>query len=116
MTIKYFCTQLIFECFFLFYLPKSYIKMYKINYHPWVILIYTSGMLDTKQPCELPKTTKYNWNQFKDENYYGNDWVSSCVKQFDNIKDIFASSFLYKSMRFLIKTTKGYLFYVKIFC
>ncbi len=66
-------------------------------------------MLDTKQLCELPKTTKYNWNQFKHDNYYGTDWVSSYVEQFDNIKDVFASAFLYKSLRFLIETRKGFL-------
>lgn len=59
--------------------------MYKRNYHPMIILLYASGMLDTKQIRELPKTTKYNWNQFSHENYYGTDWVSSYVEQFDNI-------------------------------
>ncbi|WP_439131431.1 hypothetical protein [Polaribacter sp.] len=83
--------------------------MYKRNYHPLIILLYASGMLDTKQLCELPKTTKYNWNQFKHQNYYGNEWVSSYIKQFDDIKDVFASAFLYKSLRFLVETRKGYL-------
>jgi transposase InsO family protein len=66
-------------------------------------------MLDVRQIRELPKTTKYNWNQFKHENYYGTDWVSSYINQFDNIKDVFASVFLYKSLRFLVETRKGYL-------
>jgi len=83
--------------------------MYKRNYHPLIILLYASGMLGTKQLSELPKTTKHNWNQFKHQNYYGNEWVSSYVEQFDNIKDVFASAFLYKSLRFLIETRKGYL-------
>ncbi|WP_339883497.1 hypothetical protein [Polaribacter vadi] len=83
--------------------------MYKRNYHPLVVLLYTSGMLDMRQIGELPKTTKYNWNQFKHENYYGTDWVSSYINQFEDIKTVFASAFLYKSLRFLIETRKGYL-------
>jgi DNA-binding transcriptional regulator GbsR (MarR family) len=66
-------------------------------------------MLDIKQLQELPKTTKHNWNQFKHENYYGNEWAESYINQFDNIKEVFASAFLYKSIRFLIETRKGYL-------
>jgi transposase InsO family protein len=83
--------------------------MYKRNYHPLVILLYTSGMLDVRQISELPKTTKYNWNQFKHENYYGNDWAKNYINQFEDIKAVFASAFLYKSLRFLIETRKGYL-------
>ena len=83
--------------------------MFKRNYYPLVKLLYASGMLDTKQLCELPKTTKYNWNQFKHENYYGTEWVTSYIDQFEDIKTVFASAFLYKSLRFLIETRKGYL-------
>jgi hypothetical protein len=94
---------------FYFNFRKSYEKMYKKNYHPLAIFLYASGMLDVKQDGELPETTKYNWNQFKHENYYETDWVSSYINQFDNIKDVFASAFPYKSLRFLIETRKGYL-------
>jgi len=66
-------------------------------------------MLDIKQVDDLPKTTKYNWNQFKHENYYGTEWVTSYIDQFEDIKTVFASAFLYKSLRFLIETRKGYL-------
>jgi len=72
-------------------------------------------MLDSKQLCELPKTTKHNWNQFKHESYYGTDWVSSYIKQFEDIKSVFASAFLYKSLRFLIETRKGYLYMLQEF-
>lgn len=83
--------------------------MYKRNYHPLVILLYTSAMLDDKQIAKIPKTTKHNWKQFTHENYYGNDWVSDYIHQFDAIKDVFASKFLFKSLRFLAETRKGYL-------
>ena len=83
--------------------------MYKRNYHPLIILLYASGMLDINQIAQIPKTTKYNWNQFKHENYYGNDWAKNYIHQFEEIKSVFASAFLYKSLRFLIETRKGYL-------
>ena len=56
---------------FLFQFLKSYEKMYKRNYHPLIILLYVSGMLDTKQLCELPKTTKFNWNRFGTKSIMG---------------------------------------------
>jgi len=83
--------------------------MYKRNYHPLVIILYASGMLDQNQLAKIPKTTKYNWNQFTHENYYGNDWTTDYIKQFDAIKDVFASKFLFKTLRFLAETRKGYL-------
>ena len=83
--------------------------MYKRNYHPLVIILYTSGMLDQKQIAQIPKTTRYNWSQFDHKNYYGNDWTTDYIKQFDAVKDVFASKFLFKSLRFLTKTRKGYL-------
>jgi len=81
---------------------------YKRNYHPLIILLYVSGMLDYEQSKTLPKTTRWNWNQFKHEDYYGFEWAEAYIKQFDNIKDIFASAFLYKSLRFMVKTHRGY--------
>lgn len=83
--------------------------MYKRNYHPLIIVMYASGMLDDTQLAQIPKTTRYNWNQFTHENYYGNDWATDYIEQFDAIKDVFASKFLFKSLRFLVETRKGYL-------
>ncbi len=83
--------------------------MYKRNYHPLIIVMYVSGMLDANQLAQIPKTTRYNWNQFTHENYYGNDWAIAYIDQFDAIKDVFASKFLFKSLRFLAETRKGYL-------
>ena len=83
-------------------------KFYKRNYHPMTILLYTSDMLDTEQLKQLPKTTKHNWNKFKHEDYYGYDWAEAYIEQFDNIKDVFASAFLYKAMRFMVKSHRGY--------
>lgn len=85
--------------------------MYKRNYHPLVIVLYASGMLDHKQIVQIPKTTRHNWNQFKHENYFGNEWVLDYIKQFDSVKEVFASKFLFKSLRFLAETRKGYFKY-----
>jgi len=71
--------------------------------------MYASGMLDHTQLAKIPKTTRYNWKQFAHESYYGHDWASDYIVQFDSIKDVFASKFLFKSMRFLVETRKGYL-------
>jgi len=65
-------------------------------------------MLSTEQLSLLPKTTKHNWNQFRHTDYYGCKWTESYIKQFDNIKDVFASTFLYRSLRFFVETRKGY--------
>ena len=81
---------------------------YKRNYHPIIILLYVSGMLGIEQLNQLPKTTKYNWNKFKHENYYGSDWAETYIEQFDNIKDVFANAFLYKAMRFMVKSNRDY--------
>jgi len=83
--------------------------MYKQTYHPLIIVMYASGMLDHTQLAKIPKTTRYNWKQFAHESYYGHDWASDYIVQFDSIKDVFASKFLFKSMRFLVETRKGYL-------
>ncbi|WP_405610846.1 hypothetical protein [Polaribacter sp. Asnod1-A03] len=77
--------------------------MYKRNYHPLVILLYVSGMLDAKQLCKLPKTTKHNWNQFKHENYYGNDWTTDYIAQFEAIKDVFSSKFFSRNKKRISK-------------
>ncbi len=81
---------------------------HKRNYHPIIILLYVSGMLDIQQLGQLPKTTKHNWNKFKHENYFGVKWAENYIYQFDNIKDVFASAFLYKTIRFMVKSHRGY--------
>lgn len=82
--------------------------MYKRNYHPLIILLYVSNMLSDQQLAMLPKTTKHNWNKFCHKNYYGNEWAENYIQQFEDIKSVFASSFLYRSIRFLVATRKGY--------
>lgn len=65
-------------------------------------------MLDTQQLKQLPKTTKHNWNTFRHENYYGYEMALPYIKQFDDIKDIFASQYIKKALRFILHTRRGY--------
>ncbi len=83
--------------------------LFKRNYHPLIILFYSSGMLSQQQLKLLPKTTKHNWNKFSHDKYYGYSWAKSYIEQFDAIKDVFASSFLFKTIRFMVEIRKGYL-------
>jgi len=43
----------------------------KRNYHPLIIILFTSGMLSIDELNKLPRTTKHNWKDFKHDNYYG---------------------------------------------
>ena len=71
-------------------------------------MLFTSGMLDVQQLNTLPKTTKYNWNNFKHENYFGHEMATDYIKQFDAIKEVFASKYTFRALRLLLKTRRGY--------
>ena len=81
---------------------------YKRKYHPILIIMYISGIMDQQQIKQLPKTTRWRWNKFNHKDYYGYEMAIPYIEQFDNIKDVFASSFLYKAMRFMVKSHRGY--------
>ena len=49
--------------------------MYKRNYHPPIIVTYICRILDDKKLAQMPKTTRYNWKQFADENYWTTDYI-----------------------------------------
>ena len=63
--------------------------MYKRNYHPLIIILFTSGVLSVEELNKIPRTTKNNWKHFKHENYFGHQWAKTYINQFDDIKDIF---------------------------
>jgi len=52
----------------------------KRNYHPLIIILFTSGMLSTQELNELPRTTKYNWKHFNHDNYFGHQWAENYIK------------------------------------
>jgi len=65
-------------------------------------------MLSTEDLKELPRTTKYNWNHFKHEDYYGVELVTDYIKQFDDIKDIYQSKYTARAVKTILKVRKGY--------
>ena len=81
---------------------------YKRNYHPFIILLFVNGMLPAEVLKQLPKTTKYNWNQFKHENYYGYQWAESYINEFDQIKDVFQSKFTARAIKTILKVRRSY--------
>lgn len=65
-------------------------------------------MLSSEELSQLPRTTKHNWKYFKHHNYYGHEWVSSYIKQFDDIKDVFQSKFTSRAIKTILKTRRGF--------
>jgi transposase InsO family protein len=82
---------------------------YKRKYHPLVVLLYASNMLNKEQTKQIPKTTRAYWNEFDHNNYYGADWAEKYIDQFDQIKEVYASSFLFKSMVFMVQARQGFM-------
>ena len=80
----------------------------KRNYHPLIIILFTSGMLSTQELNELPRTTKYNWKHFNHDNYFGHQWAENYIKQFDDIKDVFQSKFTAHAIKTILKTRRGF--------
>ncbi len=81
---------------------------YKRNYHPLIVILFNSGMLSVRELDQIPRTTRYNWRNFSHDNYYGNEWATSYIKQFDDIKDVFQSKFTARAIRTILRTRRGY--------
>jgi hypothetical protein len=81
---------------------------YKRNYHPLIIILFTSGMLSADELNQLPRTTRYNWKHFKHKNYYGHQWAEDYINQFDDIKDVFQSRFTARAIKAVLKTRRGF--------
>lgn len=85
------------------------ITQIKKRYHPLIIIIlFTSGMLSNDELGNIASTNKYNWSDFKHEDYYGYDWAENYISQFDDIKDIFKSKFTTRAIKTILKTRRGY--------
>jgi hypothetical protein len=65
-------------------------------------------MLSKNELANIARTTKYNWRDFKHEDYYGYDWAKDYIHQFDAIKDVFESKFTARAIRTILKTRRGY--------
>ncbi|QSS96304.1 hypothetical protein [Psychroflexus sp. ALD_RP9] len=81
---------------------------YKNNYHPLIILLYTSGMLSEQSIKQIPRTTRYNWRKFKYDNYHGYEWAQPYINDFDDIKEVFQSMFTARAIRTILKARRGY--------
>jgi len=81
---------------------------YKRNYHPIVILMYHCNMLSFQELQKIPKRTRYNWNDFEHENYYGHDWAKDYIKNFDMIKDVYSSKYLLQATKFMCVISSGF--------
>lgn len=66
-------------------------------------------MLDKHQIDQIPKTTLAYWKFFDHKDYYGSDWAEKYIGQFEQIKEVYASSFLFKAMLLMVQTRKGFL-------
>ena len=84
------------------------ITVYKRNYHPLIILLFTSGMLSDHSVKQIPRTTRYNWRDFKHEDYYGYEWAQSYINQFDDIKEVFQSKFTLRAIKTILQTRCGF--------
>ncbi len=80
----------------------------KRKYHPLIILMYTSGMLDHLQINEIPRNTRWRWNHFDHTNYYGYELAEDYIDKFDQVKEIYSSKYAYKATRFICSMSNGY--------
>lgn len=83
-------------------------EVYKRNYHPLIILFYVYGMLDSEQIKTIPRTTRYNWNNFHHKQYDLEDWVQPYLQQFDDIQKIYLRKQLHKTIAILITISDSY--------
>lgn len=82
---------------------------YKRKYHPLIQLLYTSNILELHQIKQIPKTTRSYWSRIDHDEYFGLEWAEKYTNQFDQIQEVFSSSFLFKSMVFMAKARHGFL-------
>lgn len=81
---------------------------YKRKYHPLIIIMYKSGMLDYSQLKNIPRNTRWRWNKFDHCDYYGFEIVEDYIQKFDEIKNVYSNKFMYKATRFMCTMSNGY--------
>ena len=72
-------------------------------------------MLSVDELKQLPRTTRYNWNDFNHNDFYGHQWVEEYIKQFDDIKDVFQSRFTARAIKTILAVRRGYYHMLKEF-
>lgn len=81
---------------------------YKRKYHPLVIILYSQGLLSYDELQKLPKNTKWNWNKFNDEDYYGYDWIEEYLNRFNDVSEVFKDKYTYRTARAICSLSKGF--------
>jgi transposase InsO family protein len=80
----------------------------KRKYHPLIIILYSSGMLDQIQLKDIPRNTRWRWNNFNHSDYYGHELVEDYTQKFDEIKNVYSNKYLFKATRFMCSMSAGF--------
>lgn len=92
--------------------PKNLLQLQtshsKRKYHPLIIIMYSSGMLDHIQLKDIPRNTRWRWNNFNHSDYYGHELVEDYTQKFDEIKNVYSNKYLFKATRFMCSMSDGF--------
>lgn len=80
----------------------------KRTYHPLIILLYHSKMLNLEQVQEIPYTTRKNWDSFAHSAYFGHEMAADYIQHFDQINTIYSRKYLRKSLKMMLFLSNGY--------
>jgi len=73
-----------------------------------ILLMYHSGMLSPEQVCQIPRTTRNDWDHFKHQDYFGFDIAKDYIADFDFMKDVLVSKHLKMGVKVLCAMSYGY--------
>ena len=65
-------------------------------------------MLTTEQKATIARTTRYNWNGFSHEDYFGYELVKDYIADFDYMKEVLTKKHLKQAMKFACSISYGY--------
>jgi len=80
----------------------------KRKYHPMILLMYHSRMLSPEQLCQIPRTTRNDWDQFNHQDYFGFDIVKDYIADFYFMKNVLVSKNLKTGMKIMCALSQGY--------
>lgn len=78
------------------------------RYHPLLVILYHSNMLSANEMKTIARSTRYRWDQFRHEDYFGAEMIETYIKQFEEIKNVYSRKHLYQSVRILCELSNGY--------
>ena len=65
-------------------------------------------MLDKSQIDSIPRSTRFYWKEFKNDDYFGHQWAIDYINQFEDIKSIYTQKYLFRTVRCLVKMNDCY--------